>query len=117
MAVFYIAKGQEDKVSILSNTEGSKAFEEFVAGLGWEVGRLFLFYCKFNILTYCRLFNKKLNYFKVDFICCLCFVHVIHLIALFLRILFVEYYKLLYLIEVISVCVTQYSVNTVDIKI
>merc|ERR1712025_2313 len=30
-------RGQEDKISILSNTSGSEAFEEFVAGLGWEV--------------------------------------------------------------------------------
>jgi len=32
-----VAEGQEDKISILSNTGGSEAFEEFVAGLGWEV--------------------------------------------------------------------------------
>ncbi|XP_054153111.1 ral GTPase-activating protein subunit alpha-1-like isoform X2 [Oppia nitens] len=37
IAVIYVAKGQEDKESILSNSSGSKAFEEFVAGLGWEV--------------------------------------------------------------------------------
>ncbi|XP_069090445.1 ral GTPase-activating protein subunit alpha-2 isoform X2 [Pleurodeles waltl] len=37
IAVFYIAEGQEDKCSILSNTGGSKAYEDFVAGLGWEV--------------------------------------------------------------------------------
>ncbi|XP_061443897.1 ral GTPase-activating protein subunit alpha-2 isoform X2 [Rhineura floridana] len=36
-AVFYIAEGQEDKCSILSNPKGSQAYEEFVAGLGWEV--------------------------------------------------------------------------------
>jgi len=40
VAVFYIAKGQEDKVSILSNTSGSKQFEQFVAGLGWEVRKI-----------------------------------------------------------------------------
>ncbi|KPP74082.1 ral GTPase-activating protein subunit alpha-2-like [Scleropages formosus] len=37
IAVFYIADGQEDKCSILSNTEGSQAYEDFVSGLGWEV--------------------------------------------------------------------------------
>lgn len=37
LAVFYVANGQEDKNSILSNSSGSKAFDDFVAGLGWEV--------------------------------------------------------------------------------
>ncbi|XP_040303782.1 ral GTPase-activating protein subunit alpha-2 isoform X2 [Herpailurus yagouaroundi] len=37
IAVFYIAEGQEDKCSILSNVRGSQAYEDFVAGLGWEV--------------------------------------------------------------------------------
>ncbi|XP_065489145.1 ral GTPase-activating protein subunit alpha-2 isoform X2 [Caloenas nicobarica] len=37
IAVFYIAEGQEDKSSILSNARGSQAYEDFVAGLGWEV--------------------------------------------------------------------------------
>ncbi|XP_067682813.1 ral GTPase-activating protein subunit alpha-1-like isoform X5 [Haliotis asinina] len=37
IAVIYVAEGQEDKISILSNSSASKAFEEFVAGLGWEV--------------------------------------------------------------------------------
>ncbi|KAJ8308029.1 hypothetical protein KUTeg_012903 [Tegillarca granosa] len=36
-AVIYVAEGQEDKNTILSNTGGSKAFEDFVSGLGWEV--------------------------------------------------------------------------------
>ncbi|XP_033736327.1 ral GTPase-activating protein subunit alpha-1-like isoform X2 [Pecten maximus] len=36
-AVIYVAEGQEDKNSILSNSGGSKAFEEFVSGLGWEI--------------------------------------------------------------------------------
>lgn len=35
--MFYIAEGQEDKCSILSNERGSQAYEDFVAGLGWEV--------------------------------------------------------------------------------
>ncbi|XP_030212660.1 ral GTPase-activating protein subunit alpha-1 isoform X2 [Gadus morhua] len=37
IAVFYVAEGQEDKHSILTNTSGSQAYEEFVSGLGWEV--------------------------------------------------------------------------------
>jgi hypothetical protein len=37
IAVIYVAKDQEDKDSILMNCSGSKAFEEFVSGLGWEV--------------------------------------------------------------------------------
>ncbi|XP_053700335.1 ral GTPase-activating protein subunit alpha-2 isoform X3 [Synchiropus splendidus] len=36
-AVFYIGEGQEDKCSILSNSAGSKPYEDFVSGLGWEV--------------------------------------------------------------------------------
>ena len=37
IAVIYVAEGQEDKNSILSNSGASRAFEDFVAGLGWEV--------------------------------------------------------------------------------
>jgi len=37
VAVLYVAPGQEDKAAILSNTNGSRYYEEFVAGLGWEV--------------------------------------------------------------------------------
>ncbi|XP_067900497.1 ral GTPase-activating protein subunit alpha-2 isoform X3 [Heterodontus francisci] len=37
IAVFYIMEGQEDKCSILSNTGGSQAYENFVSGLGWEI--------------------------------------------------------------------------------
>ncbi|XP_031643842.1 ral GTPase-activating protein subunit alpha-1 isoform X3 [Oncorhynchus kisutch] len=37
IAVFYVAEGQEDKHSILCNTRGSQAYEDFVSGLGWEV--------------------------------------------------------------------------------
>ncbi|CAB4015948.1 ral GTPase-activating subunit alpha-1-like [Paramuricea clavata] len=37
IAVFYVAPGQEDKTSIMSNTSGSKEYEDFVAGLAWEV--------------------------------------------------------------------------------
>jgi len=37
IAIFYIGPGQEDKMSIMSNTAGSKMFEEFVSGMAWEV--------------------------------------------------------------------------------
>ncbi|XP_076803617.1 ral GTPase-activating protein subunit alpha-1-like isoform X2 [Clavelina lepadiformis] len=37
VAVLYIAEGQEEKLPVLSNTGGSKEYEDFVAGLGWEV--------------------------------------------------------------------------------
>jgi hypothetical protein len=38
LAVIYVARGQEDKQSILFNTAGSEAYEDFVAGtLGWEI--------------------------------------------------------------------------------
>ena len=37
IAVIYVKEGQEDKHSILSNQCGSKEFEQFVSGLGWEV--------------------------------------------------------------------------------
>ncbi|XP_073783926.1 ral GTPase-activating protein subunit alpha-2 isoform X17 [Danio rerio] len=43
IAVFYIGEGQEDKYSILSNTQGSQVYEDFVSGLGWEV----------NLATHC----------------------------------------------------------------
>lgn len=37
IAVIYIANGQEDKNSILSNSNGSIEFNDFVSGLGWDV--------------------------------------------------------------------------------
>ncbi|XP_048586068.1 ral GTPase-activating protein subunit alpha-2 [Nematostella vectensis] len=37
IAVLYVAAGQEDKTSIMSNSAGSQAYEDFVAALGWEV--------------------------------------------------------------------------------
>ena len=48
VAVIYVAAGQEDKQSILTNTGGSKAYEDFVAGLGWEV---FMLIVKLNFLS------------------------------------------------------------------
>jgi hypothetical protein len=41
----YVAEGQEDRSSILSNTCGSQAYEEFIAGLAWEVS------CSQNVTT------------------------------------------------------------------
>ena len=37
VAVIYVAVGQEDKQSVLTNTGGSKDYEDFVSALGWEV--------------------------------------------------------------------------------
>lgn len=37
IAVIYISEGEEDKQSILKHTCGSKNFESFVAGLGYEI--------------------------------------------------------------------------------
>ena len=37
IALVYVAHGQEDKTSIMSNCVGSVEFEHFVAGLAWEV--------------------------------------------------------------------------------
>lgn len=36
-AVIYVAPGQEDKSSILSNQGGSVAYETFLASLAWEI--------------------------------------------------------------------------------
>lgn len=52
IAVFYVAEGQEDKHSILTNTGGSQAYEDFVAGLGWEV--------------FIQFFNSKFFYREKD---------------------------------------------------
>lgn len=40
----YVAFGQEDRESILKNTSGNRDFEDFVAGLGWEVIYIYLVY-------------------------------------------------------------------------
>ncbi|XP_017775856.1 PREDICTED: ral GTPase-activating protein subunit alpha-1 isoform X1 [Nicrophorus vespilloides] len=37
VAIIYVAPGQEDKNSILSNQGGSVAYEQFLAALAWEV--------------------------------------------------------------------------------
>lgn len=37
IAVIYVAEGQEDKNSVLRNCGGSQTYEEFIAGLAWEV--------------------------------------------------------------------------------
>ena len=38
MGTIYVAEGQEDQHSILKNEGKSKAFADFVHGLGWTVG-------------------------------------------------------------------------------
>lgn len=67
IAVFYVAEGQEDKHSILTNTGGSQAYEDFVAGLGWEVLIQF-FYSKFvygeNDIS--LQFFGSLNYLQIQ---------------------------------------------------
>ena len=42
IALLYVAQGQEDKTSIMSNSVGSEEYERFVAGLAWEVKMFFL---------------------------------------------------------------------------
>lgn len=37
VAIIYVAKGQEDEVSILKNEKGSTEYELFVKSLGWEI--------------------------------------------------------------------------------
>ncbi len=66
IAVIYVAEGQEDKNSILNNMAGSKAYEDFVAGLGWEVSIKVLDYTsvsqKFCLHFYLHLLSIYLNY-------------------------------------------------------
>ncbi|XP_055335295.1 ral GTPase-activating protein subunit alpha-1-like isoform X2 [Paramacrobiotus metropolitanus] len=37
IAVIYVARGQEDKMSIMTNNYGSEAYERFINRLGWNV--------------------------------------------------------------------------------
>ena len=53
-----MAPGQEDKTSIMSNTSGSKKYEDFVAGLAWEV-RLFNLFILFSNLCNDQLLQPK----------------------------------------------------------
>lgn len=32
-----MSEGQEDKISIISNSGGSQAYEDFISALAWEV--------------------------------------------------------------------------------
>jgi len=41
IAIIYVANGQEDKKSIISNTGGSQAYEDFISALAWEVKQTF----------------------------------------------------------------------------
>jgi len=43
VGTIYVAEGQEDQHSILKNEGKSKAFADFVHGLGWTVGGHSLF--------------------------------------------------------------------------
>ncbi|MGH0168711.1 UNVERIFIED_CONTAM: hypothetical protein FKN15_055434 [Acipenser sinensis] len=57
IAVFYIGDGQEDKCSILSNTGGSQAYEDFVSGLGWEVSAFLMQFIMgdINVLLFIKM--------------------------------------------------------------
>lgn len=48
IAVIYVANGQEDKLSILSNTGGSQKYEDFIAALAWEVKNSIVSFLYFN---------------------------------------------------------------------
>jgi hypothetical protein len=37
MAIIYIAEGQEEKSSILSNESGSQDYDDFMNALAWQV--------------------------------------------------------------------------------
>lgn len=52
--MIYVAEGQEDKQSILSNTGGSEAFEDFVAG---NILLMFTFSSLVNYNSYSYSYN------------------------------------------------------------
>jgi len=54
IAVIYVAPGQEDKASILSNSSGSRPYEEFVSALGWQVRTVCFKVRKMKKLKNCR---------------------------------------------------------------
>lgn len=61
----YVAQGQEDKTSIMSNCVGSEEYERFVAGLAWEVRQ----YCNDLgqiVSTYSVPHMQKKNYIESE---------------------------------------------------
>ena len=64
IAIFYVGPGQEDKQSILSNREGSPAFEKFMAGISWEV-RVLCFTGGSDTLFRCNLQTCYINEFQL----------------------------------------------------
>ena len=62
--MFYVGSGQEDKMSIMSNTAGSKMFEDFVSGMAWEVS--YIKGKKFRT-KYFRTFSKLFRTFPEKF--------------------------------------------------
>ena len=66
VAVLYVAPGQEDKMSILSNSYGSHQYEDFIAGIGWEV-------CTVYIHTVCAYYLPFLSSFFMPMLqVCVC---------------------------------------------
>ena len=66
VAVLYVAPGQEDKMSILSNSYGSHQYEDFIAGIGWEV-------CSVYIHTVCAYYLSFLSSFFMPMLqVCVC---------------------------------------------
>ena len=41
IALIYIAEGQDEKISILSNERGSQDYEDFLSMLAWSVSQHF----------------------------------------------------------------------------
>lgn len=80
IAVFYIAEGQEDKHSILTNTGGSQAYEDFVAGLGWEVFIVFklcpmsFYFCLEVVVFFFSLAYFRSIIFGYSTACCYCYI-------------------------------------------
>ena len=57
IAVIYIARGQEDKMSIMTNSIGSEAYENFVNRLGWSVSWFFPCAWEFPPSNHCFFAN------------------------------------------------------------
>lgn len=72
IAVFYVAEGQEDKHSILTNTAGSQAYEDFVSGLGWEVGTHLLKYPQYYRVVAVFVLSAYTNVFSLHVLGSVC---------------------------------------------
>lgn len=59
-----MAEGQEDKVSIISNTGGSQAYEDFISALAWEVKYIGVLQTRSRVKLFvpaCNRWNWKLT--------------------------------------------------------